>query len=184
MSQTTAVLLAALIGVFGVLAGLVAERFLRSFGRLWCEPSEWDLKFMTGKDFYGNEAEIEPERASTVRYSVRLDLFSGKEIPVGLRNISIVFSCEGGELVSKPFDTTSGMLSTGYTTYATLHIVNLSPRQWVHMALHGDFDSPDDVRRLVGWKRAEFVGQRQRRGLLEPKTYRKTIATASNSKHP
>jgi hypothetical protein len=30
---------------------------------------------------------------------------------------------------------------------------------------------------MKGWRRAELVGRRQRRGLVEAKTYRKTIAT-------
>lgn len=183
MSQTTAVLLAALIGVFGGLSGLLVERFLRSFGRLWCEPSEWDLKFLReSPEDYGSPEEVIPAEADMVEFSVHLDLFNGKEIPVGLRDISIVLTYEGGELVTEPLDTMSGTFSFGRTTYATLYIVNLSPRQWIHIALHGGFAGPDNVRYLAQWKRAEFVGQRQRRGLLESKTYRKTIATASNSK--
>jgi hypothetical protein len=48
-------LFAALIAVFGALAGLVVERFLRSFGRLWCDSTEWELEFMaSSEDAYGN----------------------------------------------------------------------------------------------------------------------------------
>jgi hypothetical protein len=39
VTQPTVTLLAALIGVSSTLAILVVERFLRFFGRLWCELS-------------------------------------------------------------------------------------------------------------------------------------------------
>lgn len=178
MSQPTVTLLAALIGVFGALAGLVVERFLRSFGRLWCESSGWELEFVAEENEYGEVDDVDPEKAEGVKYSVRLDVFNGKEIPVGLRDINIVFVCEGGEkLVHKPWDSTSGEFSFGRTFYAKLAVVNLPPRQWVHLPLHGGFNDQSEARLLAGWRRVEFVGQRQRRGLLEPKTYRKTIAT-------
>lgn len=177
VSQPTVTLLAALIGVSGALAGLVVERFLRSFGRMWCEPSGWEMKFLSNFNEYGESNEVVPEEADGVTYSVRLDLFNGKEIPVGLRDITIVFVCEGGEVSNKPWDSTTGKFSSGRTDYEKLVVVNLSPRQWVHLPLRGGFGEQDEIRLLAGWSRVDFVGQRQRRGIIESKTYRETIAT-------
>jgi hypothetical protein len=53
-------------------------------------------------------------------------------------------------------------------------VVNLPPWQWVRLDLRGTLNN---VEAMKGWRRAEFVGRRQRRGLFEGKTYRKTIAT-------
>jgi len=178
VSELTVNSLTPFVRLVGVLAGLVVERFLRSFGRLWCEPSEWKMKFVAEGDPMGGYEEVVPEKAEGVEYSVRLDLFNGKEIPVGLRDITIVFGCEGDEeLVHKPWDSTTGMFSLGRTDYAKLVVVNLPPRQWVHLPLHGGFNDQDEARLLAKWRRVEFVGQRQRRGLFEGKTYRKIIAT-------
>ena len=104
VTQLTVTLRAALIGVSDVLAGLIVERFLRSFGRLWYAPSGWELKFMSPQNAYGDTVEVNPEEATVAGadYSVGLDLFNGKELPVGLHNISMVFTHYGGELVQKP----------------------------------------------------------------------------------
>ena len=44
------------------------------------------------------------EEVEQVRYGVTLDLYNGKEIPVGLGDISIVFACTGGNVVDRPQD--------------------------------------------------------------------------------
>ena len=105
LTQPTVTLLAASIGVSGALAGLVVERFLRSFGRPWCVPSGWELKFMTPHNVYGETTEVnlKEAEAASADYSVSLDLLNGKEIPVGLRDISVVFTHDDGELVNKPW---------------------------------------------------------------------------------
>ncbi len=88
-TQPTVTVLAALIGVSGVLAGLVMERFLLSFARLWCEPSGWELKFMSPQNAYGDAVEVnsEEETVAGADYSVGLDLFNGKEILVTLGRV-------------------------------------------------------------------------------------------------
>jgi hypothetical protein len=100
-------------------------------------------------------------------------LFNGKEIPVGLRDISMVFLSDGAEVISKPLSAYSGRMVVGRTTFDPLILINLSPRQWVHIELLG----PLDVKIANRLRRVEFVGQRQRRGLFDRNTFRKTIAT-------
>jgi hypothetical protein len=182
MSAPTATLVAgglAILGtLLGVFLGLVGERFLRSFGRLWCEPSNWELKFMSGMNAYGETDEVGPEdaNAALVEYSVGIDMFNGKEIPVGLRDVSVEFTHDSGKLVHKPWDATSRRREFSYSspTYATLVIVNLPPGQWVRLDLLGNISG---VEAMKGWRKAEFVGQRRRGGLFERKEYRETIAT-------
>lgn len=53
---------------------------------------------------------------------------------------------------NKPWDSTSGKTSYGFTEYARLAVVNLSPRQWVHLPLQGVFGDQDEVRLLAGWR--------------------------------
>lgn len=193
ISAVTATLLAATIGVFGALAGLVVERLLRSWGRLWCAPSGWTMSFTAWQEIeegvYGHAAVQDVEKVEQVRYSVTLDLFNGKEIPVGLRDISIVFACTGGEVVDKPDDKDTAReepLLPGrphrIIRYEEVGVVNVSPRQWVHKELFKTFDANDErdkerIRLLASWHKVEFVAQRPRHGLFEPKTFRKTIAS-------
>jgi hypothetical protein len=169
--------------LLGVLAGVFVERFARSWGRLWCELSDWDIKFRP-------LIRERPEDADGVEYSVRVDLYNGKEIPVGLRDVSIVFICIGGKLVSKPEEPPVQILgaprratwsteiaSLGIPESGVVHVMNLPPRQWVSKDLRGRFQGRKDIRLLSRWYRVEFVGQRQRRGLFEPKIFRKIISS-------
>jgi hypothetical protein len=188
VSTDPTTLLASLIGVVGVLSGLVVERLLRTAGRIWCEPTEWETHFEnTGVDGFGKRTATEaekPEDAMHAGYSVWLDLYNSKEVPAGLRDVSIVFSCDGGEeLVSKPLSTTSGQQVSrgGPLSYATMRNVNLLPRQWITMTLHNDFTDPKDIRLMARWRRAEFVGQRHRRSPWMGRTYCKTIAVRGPS---
>lgn len=187
MSQPYVPLLAALIGVFGALAGLVVERLLRTLGRLWCEPAGWKLEFMVRNRERGgySDVEVEPEGApegAWITYSASLDLYNGKEIPVGLRDISVVFTHSGGELAHKPRDAARPLVMEGriyvrtQENHATLETLNLQPRQWVRLELFGELREVVEVEAMKGWRRAEFVGQR-RGAFGRRKTFRKTIAT-------
>jgi len=174
--------LAALLGVLG---GVLIERVARSWGRLWCEPSDWRLDFFASVKGGGETSNIPPSEAYRAAYSVRLDFYNGKEIPVGLRNarIEIYHGAGGGVLISNPLDmgapTSPDRLRDVGKTHGELSLVNLPPRQWVPIELRWSYHQKEDVRRLAWWYRVEFVGERQRRGLFEPKTFRKTIASRS-----
>jgi len=168
LSTVQATLLAALIGGGLALLGVFIERFSRSIGLLWCESTGWDLTF--------------DDQAA--KYSVCLDLFNGKEIPVGLRSISVVFICKEGKLISEPEEVQARpfplspivKLQDVGPLISAVSVVNLPPRQWMSKELQGRVYEKEDVRLLAGWRKVEFVGQRQRRGLFERKTYRKVIA--------
>jgi hypothetical protein len=106
--------------LLGVLGGVIIERIARSWGRLWCETSGWAVRFLPEGSYierYGivqRLPQVEEQDAHQVMYSVRVDLFNGKEIPVGLRNVSLIFKCSGGEVRSVPKDNaTEYMPQTG-----------------------------------------------------------------------
>jgi hypothetical protein len=95
-SGETAPLLVAGLGIFGVLAGIVVERLLRFSGRLWCEPADYEVNPRSGNHHEGIKTETETEATEWIDYSVRLDLYNSREVPVGLRNIRLVFKYPGG----------------------------------------------------------------------------------------
>jgi len=172
---------AALIGIGGVLAGLVGERLLRVLGRLWCEPSGWELRFVDynpESPRYG-DTDLPPEEASAVEYSVQLDLFNGKEIPVGLRNIEVVLAYEGGELRDRPRDRTTFRVEHGAVASNAVDVINIPPRQFVHKELAGSLGKEGAAVFASGRvRRVEFAGKRPRRpilGILGSKTYRKVV---------
>jgi hypothetical protein len=183
VSAAGVTLLASFVGVFGVLAGLVMERVLRSWGSLWYEPTTWKIDFyandLSEANWSGPRQAENPIDAKAMRYELWMDLYNDKEVPTGLRGVSIVFDCESGEVISEPRSLTSGG-SDRYrgTAGAVVRIINLAPRQWDFVALYDEIDNPEVVQLLAGWKKVELVGQ-QRRGLLpgRPGEYRKTIAS-------
>ena len=181
-----------LAAVLGVLGGVLIERAARSLGRLWCVPSEWVVRFSPQGSYLERYEitkrlpQVEERDAHQVTYSVRLDLYNGKEIPVGLRDVSLVFKCSGGEVRSVPKDkATEYMGQMGGDVplplqgpfYDRVHVVNLPPRQWVIMELFDRLVEPEEVRLLSRWRQVEFVGERQRRGLFESKTFRTIVAS-------
>jgi hypothetical protein len=177
----TAPLLVAGLGVFAVLAGIVVERILRFWGRLWCEPAYYEVSPRSGNHHEGIKTETEPEATAWIDYSVRLDLYNSKEVPVGLRKISLVFKCQDGEISVSPKDMATEKLEQRHQTlpdrrvYDHIYVVNLPPRQWVVKELFGRFDDPEDIRLVFGWRQFEFVGERRRVWPLQPKTFRKII---------
>jgi len=160
----------------GVVVGGLVERLYRSWGRLWCEPSRCEVRYVA-PDEMGGGTTLDPEEAGDnwgAEYAVGLDLYNGKEVPVGLRDISVVISYGAGEkqFQSRPWDATSGQFSYGRTTYATLALVNLAPRQWVRLELLGNLDGAKTAK---GWRKIEFVAER--RGLFGASEFRKVGAS-------
>jgi hypothetical protein len=172
--------------LLGTLLGLVVERVLRSMGFLRFEASEWDAKFASGDSWEGKALSSDDEEAASadrVEYSFAVDLFNGKEIPTGLRDIRVeVIRKEGEPLTSRPEDRQSGRSESRHQArrYSRVDVINLAPRQFLRMELQGKFDR-EGVLTLVSkekWRRIDFVGKRPKRpllGILGSKTYRKTI---------
>ncbi len=157
----------------GVVVGSLVERLYRSWGRLWCEPSRCEVRYVApdemgghktlDPDEMGGHKTLDPEEAGDdwgAEYAVGLDLYNGKEVPVGLRDISVVVSYDAAgekQFQSRPWDAMSGQFSYGRTTYATLTLVNLAPRQWVRLELLGVLEG---AKISKGWRRIEFVAER------------------------
>jgi hypothetical protein len=174
--------------LLGVIVGVMSERIARMIGRLTCEASEWDVEFMGARDGFGQVSVVEPENAEEkalgVDYRFAIDLFNGKEVPTGLRDIAIeIVRADGNPLISRPRDLASIQPDplVNRPTVSSVDVINLPPRQFVHKDLFGSFDREGAVALASGrWKRVEFVGARPRRpllGILGSKTYRKVITT-------
>ena len=77
--------------LFGVVVGVLTERIARALGRLRCEASGWETKFTSALTKFGEFREIEPGQAEMlarrVEYRFAIDLYNGKEVPAGLRDI-------------------------------------------------------------------------------------------------
>jgi xanthine/CO dehydrogenase XdhC/CoxF family maturation factor len=121
--------------------------------------------------------------AERVEYRFSIDLFNGKEVPTGLRDIKVVLIREDGEdLTSRPYDLLSVHRDPSFDvmTKSDVDVLNIPPRQFVRKELAGSFDSREAVVVLTTgkWKQVEFVGEFPKRpffGILGSKTYRKTI---------
>jgi|SRR5215212_287660 len=191
LSGAEAALYGAIIAGVFTLLGVIVERLLRLTGFLRFEVYEWDRKFTEARNGYGDYKEVMPEEASSlaehVRYRLVIDLFNGKEVPTGLRDIKVALVRKDGEpLTNLPRDEQSRSHDsrTGVLRYSRVDVLNFAPRQFVRMELTGEFDR-EGVLALASekWKRIEFVGERPKRpflGILGSKTYRKTIERRSS----
>jgi hypothetical protein len=167
----------ALVGLLGVLIGLLGNYGLQRFGRVWCEPSsEVKLRELWGNNEYGHLTEqvTDVEKARAFKYSLHLDLFNSKDIPVGLRDISVVFIYEDGTVSTEPNDGATRSYSQGQSHYDELHVINLPPKHWVHKELVGWVERREE-QALANWQRVEFVGKRHRRGIFERKTFKVVV---------
>jgi hypothetical protein len=172
LDEATATLVAAGIGFvggfFGVVGGVVLERVLRYWGGLWCEPAAYEVNPRSGNEGEGIKLQADPNATEWIDYIVRLDLYNSREVPVGLRNIRLVFECPGGKKPVVPNDMATeprrpmGGGSPKPQMYGPLHVVNLPPRQWVVKELTGRLVDPEDIRLVFEWKQLEFVGERRR----------------------
>lgn len=180
MSAPTATLLGALIGGGFALVGVVVDRLLMSWGQLWCEPSsDLEVLKLLAPDADGIPSLVDdPGDATEFEYSLHLDLFNSKDIPVGLRDISLKFIYANGPVPTGPLDgeTHRYSQSRGHV-YDKLHVINLPPKQWVHKELRG-WVAPERGQDLMGWERVEFVAEHPRHPslvILGSKTYRKVV---------
>jgi hypothetical protein len=193
LSGAEAALYGAIVAGAFTLLGVVVERVLRSTGFLRFEASEWKAKFASGGAWDHKELSSDDEAAASaerVEFSLAVDLFNGKEVPTGLRDIKVeLIRKEGEPLTSRPEDRQSGRREHPHHAirYIRVDVINLAPRQFLRMELQGEFDR-EGVLALASeekWRRIDFVGERPKRpilGVLGRKTYRKTITDPKNEK--
>ena len=162
----------------GVLLGVVVERLARNLGRLWCEPREtWEPRFhnpTTGGGFDKKPVEL-PGPPDYATYSFTLDLFNGKEIPVGLRKIKLCFECKGSTLETIPEAPETGRVMAGITRYDPVGVLNLPPRQLVSQEFRGAFRGKD-VEILTGWDVVRLVAEYPGGRWFRRRTFSEVIA--------
>src|SRR5919112_823404 len=113
LSGAEAALYGAIIAGAFTLLGVVVERVLRLTGFLHFEASEWETRFTAARNVWGEFEEISPDEAATsaqrVEFTFDVDLFNGKEVPTGLRDIKVeLVRKEGESLTSRTEDRPSG----------------------------------------------------------------------------
>jgi hypothetical protein len=182
MDPAKAQLMAAGIGVVGALLGVVIERFLRFWGGVWCEPAHHEVGAMGGDPWEGLQTAFDPDDAQWFDYTVRLDLYNSKEVPVGLRNVRLVFEGPSGEepVVSRDTAELLRRPASGPPEpqmYAPLYAVNLPPRQWVVKELTDRFYEEEEIRRVFGWRRIKLTCERRRVWPLPPKKHSWVVAS-------
>jgi hypothetical protein len=202
VSAATATLYGAIIAGTFTLLGVMIERLIRVLGRLQFEvasepslviegielepgyPRTIPLKDIVATIPLQDMVATEAIEAQGVAYDFAVDLFNGKEVPIGLRDISVEIVLDDEKrITSKPYDpaTFSEALARqrGYDNLPLLNVLNLPPRQLVHMVLSGSFgEEAASVLISRKWRRIEFVGKFPKRpffGILGSKTYRKTL---------
>ena len=179
--------------LLGVVVGVLAERVARWLGRVRCEASMSSLMLTDITDERGRQTSVPLAEADAntlaerAFYVAAIDFFNGREVPTGLRDVRIELIREDSEaLVSHPDDPSTGRPSQwrvasqpSHTIYDTLDVVNLPPRQFTRLELHGKFGGDGAVAlRDRRWRKIEFVGEFPGPpilGVLGSKTYRKTI---------
>ena len=140
LSAAMATLLAAGLAILGTLLGVVVERLLRLTGRLRCHVSRWDWAFlnMDSQGYTPASPQYKPqgvpaEEATWMEYRLTVDLFNGKEIPTGLRNLAAVIVLEDGKrITSRPLDlATADIVERGRDVNQPvadpLYLLNLPP---------------------------------------------------------
>lgn len=176
MSATTATLIGAAIagtfGIAGVLAGLIAERVLRSRGEVWCEAEPLQLTVRVadprGESYglrnrkmsgLGPIGRGDVAQARSVEYRVGADFYNGRDLPASLRAFEVLFHRPGDTpMRSEPQDgrTERPKNIRGTPTVPVrdpLKVLNLPPRHLVALEISGYVP---DVARLEGCDRVEL----------------------------
>ncbi|MGH3106486.1 MAG: hypothetical protein ACRDM3_04725 [Rubrobacteraceae bacterium] len=128
-------LVGGVLAMIGVLAGMALERRLQSRGKLRCIVSDWDLTDVgsLGKAFC----------------SFEVYLFNERILATGLRDVSVVFYRDGEQ--------GWGYLLKDRASSESLRVINLPPRQWVHVRPYALFEG-NVVQELTGLRQVVLVG--------------------------
>jgi hypothetical protein len=176
-----------LVGGVLALLGVVVERLLRLTGRLRGMASKPSFTLIGAMDEMGRQTPVdlldadETTDADAVEYRFAIDLFNGKEVPTGLRDVRVVFVHSGGDHhTSTPNDLETGRQLSGRLMIDELKVINIPPRQFVRKEMQGYFGKEEaDALKTGTWERIEFVGEFPSRPILGSKTYRKTVTERS-----
>jgi hypothetical protein len=175
VSAETATLYGALIAGTFALLGEVIERVLRLTGRLWLTTSsDPTLRVVIGRNVGGDELTF-------------VDLFNGKEVPSGLRDVRLELLVYGDGVPFRSHPSEAVPIHTPTSAVPSREprplgvVINLVPRQFRQLELHGAFsEAAAESIRDRRWRKVEFVGEFPRRpllGILGSKTFRETIVS-------
>jgi hypothetical protein len=162
-------ILAGTFGIIGVLAGLFAERFLRSRGEVRCVtgPVQWTFRYRAGPTGEGRSRRMnglgpihrgDVAQAASVLYRFDADFYNGRDLPTGLRSFEVLFHRPDDVPMSHrdPGDGRTLREANDVVVASridALKVLNLPPKQLVSLEVRG---SVPDPARLEGCNRVEL----------------------------
>jgi hypothetical protein len=170
MSVTTATIIGAIIagtfGITGVLAGIFAERFLRSRGEVSCtsDPLTWTFHYDSGPGperrprtmvGLGSIGRGDVAQASYVEFTFHASFYNGRDLPAGLLAFEILFHRPDDVPMSYRAlgDRRTWRTKSGAARMDTLRVLNLPPNQIVALEITG---AAPDPARLEGCNKVEL----------------------------
>lgn len=109
---------------------------------------DWELSWKD-RNAYGEMAPCPKLQATYAEFRVKLDLFNSKDIPVGLRDVKMVFADKRGETVSRSlYYGFAQRTDSGQARFDAVDVINLPSRQYVHLELKGCL-SGNELKRII-----------------------------------
>ncbi len=128
-------LVGGVLALIGVLAGMVLQSRLQRRGKLRCVVSDWEL------------TDVGP--LGQAFCSLEVYLFNERLLATGLRDVSVAFYLDGEQ--------GWGCLLKDRATSESLRVLDLPPRQWVHVRPYAMFEGTE-AQELTGLRRIDLVG--------------------------
>jgi hypothetical protein len=131
-----------IVGILGTVAGVLLEHWLKSRGKLHVLLSDWSIRYNKGVNPAAQELTSTREEATGAEYSFTFEAFNGRNEPTGLRDVVVEFR-HAGDVLSRDHPQDLARRQVGlHTTYTPeLTVINLPPKQWVHLQLTGRWSS-------------------------------------------
>ena len=118
------------VGIAGVLAGLLAARWLRTRGAVRVFASDWRIAFR-GRESNDTPVDVPPAQAEFAQFFFTADFYNGRDEPAGLRELCVEFRAADQVLSVTPGDADSLKVEPTREVIQDVEIVNLVPRQWM-----------------------------------------------------
>ena len=128
-------LVGGVLAMIGVLAGMALESRLQRRGKLRCIVSDWEL------------TDVGPLGQAFCSFEVYL--FNERLLATGLRDVSVVFYRDGEQ--------GWGYLLKDRASSESLRVLDLPPRQWVHVRPYALFEGKEEE--FTGLRQVDLVGR-------------------------
>ncbi len=135
-TELVATIVGGLIGVFGSLITLIASDYLRRSGKITLYLTRSNIVLSKRDELGGQVDTIFLSEAENLNISLGLDIYNSSDEPKSLRELEIELKVKK----NKPFTVYPSILrdkTQGGLHYRRLEIVNLPPKELIHIDLQG-----------------------------------------------